>query len=162
MAIAKATFRSSAVDPINTHPTIEFVREERCLAAKSSTGDPRRPWSSRGARWGRACGAFGALRDVRLRDTWPGAACGRVNGSYDLLVAPPPPSLRADKQSGPKYFVAARGLRPLIRYLCYAALSEHSRAEMDPTSFYRSRFPITGAEAWLRPGAALIKSRAGK
>ena len=29
---ATATFRSSAVDLINTHPTIEFVREKRCLA----------------------------------------------------------------------------------------------------------------------------------
>jgi hypothetical protein len=29
-AIGSATFRSSAVDPINTHPTIESVREERC------------------------------------------------------------------------------------------------------------------------------------
>jgi hypothetical protein len=33
---------------------------------------------------------------------------------------------------------------------------------MDPTSLYRSRFPITGARAWLGPGAALIKSRAVK
>ncbi len=31
-AIAWATFRSSAMDLINTHPTIEFVREKRCLA----------------------------------------------------------------------------------------------------------------------------------
>jgi hypothetical protein len=29
---AMATFRSSAVDLINTHPKIEFVREKRCLA----------------------------------------------------------------------------------------------------------------------------------
>jgi hypothetical protein len=31
-ASASATFRSSAMDLTNTHPTIEFVREKRCLA----------------------------------------------------------------------------------------------------------------------------------
>jgi len=33
---------------------------------------------------------------------------------------------------------------------------------MDPTNLYRSRFPITGAEAWLGTAATLIKRNAGK
>ena len=55
-----------------------------------------------------------------------------------------------------------RGLRPLIRYLSHDAISEHSRAKMEPTNLYRSRFPIASARVWLGPGATLIKSNGGK
>ena len=33
---------------------------------------------------------------------------------------------------------------------------------MDPTNLYHSRFPITGAGAWLGTGAPVIKRNAGK
>jgi hypothetical protein len=55
-----------------------------------------------------------------------------------------------------------RGLTLTIRYLPYDAISEHSRAKMEPTNLCRSRFPTAGAGAWLGPGATLIHTHPGQ
>ena len=50
----------------------------------------------------------------------------------------------------------------MIRYLPYNAISEHSRAKMDPTNLYRSRFPITGRGACARHRCDPHQTQRGK
>ena len=91
-------------------------------------------------------------------DTWASAAGARLNVGRPTRPCRSRRRRVTERIRAENVWPPRRVLTLLIRYLCHDAISEHSRAKMEPPNLYCSRNRIAGARAGFGPGPTLIKT----